>query len=237
MVGSLPVSQRVPGPCAATIFVESGHRSLTVAPLCFCVVLVIIPVPLTWLYIPEDRNPLFVMCLASTSSPWGTHCCTSLSSWSLFSCSWLPRSQAKDWTWAITSHLLGPWRVRSWHTRLTHSYLSKREDQPECVGCTCPLTAQHIMIDFVDFAHFRSRVFSDVRTMDGLFDSVTPSTVLLVCNGYWTFLQDAYLKLWLGLCLHLNIVFFSGRFYLDPTCFGTTCIWPLLLVLMCRQLI
>ncbi len=29
----------------------------------------------------------------------------------------------------------------------TNSYLLNREDQHECVGCACPLTVQHIMID------------------------------------------------------------------------------------------
>ena len=48
-------------------------------------------------------------------------------------------------------------RIRLGHTHLTHSYLLKREDQPECVGSACPLTVQHIMIDCVEFAYIRSR--------------------------------------------------------------------------------
>ncbi len=38
---------------------------------------------------------------------------------------------------------------QSYCTYLTHSYLLNREDQPECVGCACPLTVQH-MIDCVE---------------------------------------------------------------------------------------
>ncbi len=50
-------------------------------------------------------------------------------------------------------------RIRLGHTYLTHSYLLKQEDQPECVGCACPLTDQHIMIDCVEFAYIRNRFF------------------------------------------------------------------------------
>ncbi len=63
-------------------------------------------------------------------------------------------------------------RIRLGHTYLTHSYLLKREYQPECVGCACPLTVQHIMIDCVEFAYIRRRFFN-VRNMKDLFDSVT----------------------------------------------------------------
>ncbi len=61
-------------------------------------------------------------------------------------------------------------RIRLGHRYLTHSYLLKREDEPECVGCACPLTVQHIMIDCVEFAYTRSRFF-DVRNMK---DSMSP---------------------------------------------------------------
>jgi len=35
-------------------------------------------------------------------------------------------------------------RLRIGHTRLTHSYLLSRDDQPECMTCQCPLTVEHI---------------------------------------------------------------------------------------------
>ncbi len=47
-------------------------------------------------------------------------------------------------TFAERNYVLA--RIRLGHTYLTDSYLLKREDQPECVGCACPLTVQHIMI-------------------------------------------------------------------------------------------
>ncbi len=50
-------------------------------------------------------------------------------------------------------------KIHLGHTYLTHSYLLNRKDQPECVGCACPLTVQHIMIDSVEFAYIRSRFF------------------------------------------------------------------------------
>ncbi len=81
-------------------------------------------------------------------------------------------------------------RIRLGHTYLTHRYLLKREDQPECVGCACPfITVQHIMIDFVQFAYIRS-LFSYVRNMINLFDSVTPSTILLNIRAIGLFFQD-----------------------------------------------
>ncbi len=76
---------------------------------------------------------------------------------------------------------------------LTHSYLLNREDQPESVGCACPLTVQHIMIDCVEFAYIRSH-FLDVRNMKDLFNSVTPSTILLYVSAIGLFF-----KMWLDI--------------------------------------
>ena len=42
-------------------------------------------------------------------------------------------------------------RLRIGHTRLTHSYLLQREEQPVCIGCNEPLTVKHILVDCVDF--------------------------------------------------------------------------------------
>ena len=33
------------------------------------------------------------------------------------------------------------------HTRLTHSYLLNRQDQPECSHCDCALTVAHVLLD------------------------------------------------------------------------------------------
>jgi ribonuclease HI len=68
-------------------------------------------------------------------------------------------------------------RARIGHTHLTHSYLLKREDMPECFGCSCPLTVKHILIECVDFNHIRPR-FYRVASMKQLFNEVEPTKVL-----------------------------------------------------------
>ncbi len=91
--------------------------------------------------------------------------------------------------------------------------ISFTQDQPECVGCACPLTVQHIMIDCVEFAYIRSRFFS-VRNMKDLFDSVTPSTILLYVRAIGLF-SRCDLTFYLGLCTHLTITFLSSGLCLD----------------------
>ncbi len=52
-------------------------------------------------------------------------------------------------------HLQPMARIHLGHTYLTHSHLlnGNRENQPEYVGCACPLTVHHVMIDCVEFAY------------------------------------------------------------------------------------
>ena len=68
-------------------------------------------------------------------------------------------------------------RLRIGHSHLTHSYLLKREDQPECVPCQCPLTIKHILIDCLDFADIRQQ-FYDVPDMKTLFETVSPDNIV-----------------------------------------------------------
>ena len=49
-------------------------------------------------------------------------------------------------------------RLRIGHTRLTNSYLLKREDQPFCISCNEPFTVKHFLIDCIEFSHVRPRV-------------------------------------------------------------------------------
>ncbi len=58
----------------------------------------------------------------------------------------------------------------------------------DSVRCACPLTVQHTMIDCVELAYIRSR-FLDVRNMKDLFDSVTPSTILLYVRAIRLFFK------------------------------------------------
>ena len=43
-------------------------------------------------------------------------------------------------------------RLRLGHTRVTHSYLLQREEQPQCVGCEAPFTVRHFLLECCDFA-------------------------------------------------------------------------------------
>ena len=53
-------------------------------------------------------------------------------------------------------------RLRIGHTRLTHSYLLKREDQPFCISCNEPFTVKHFLIDCIEFSHMRCQFFQQM---------------------------------------------------------------------------
>ena len=57
------------------------------------------------------------------------------------------------------------------HSRVTHSYLLKGEEEPQCIPCNAPLTINHILIDCVDLAPTRQRFFH-VDGLTTLFDTV-----------------------------------------------------------------
>ena len=69
-------------------------------------------------------------------------------------------------------------RCRIGHTRLTHSYLFNREDQPECVFCAEPLTVKHLLLDCADLALARQQYYN-VGTMNQLFNTVPYSDIIL----------------------------------------------------------
>ena len=50
-------------------------------------------------------------------------------------------------------------RLRIGHTRLTHTYLLKREDQPFCIRCNEPFTVKHFLIDCIEFSQVRRQFF------------------------------------------------------------------------------
>jgi ribonuclease HI len=68
-------------------------------------------------------------------------------------------------------------RARIGHTHLTHSYLLKGEDQPECIPCQCALTIKHILIDCVDFSVIRQNHFN-VKSLKELFDTIDTRVLL-----------------------------------------------------------
>ena len=47
-------------------------------------------------------------------------------------------------------------RLRIGHTRITHSYLLKREEPPYCLGCDAPFTVRHFLLECGDFSHIRN---------------------------------------------------------------------------------
>jgi ribonuclease HI len=68
-------------------------------------------------------------------------------------------------------------RLRIGHTHLTHSYLLRDENRPECIPCQCPLTIEHILISCVDFDLIRPHYFT-ASTMFDLFNTASPRNIL-----------------------------------------------------------
>ena len=61
--------------------------------------------------------------------------------------------------------------IRIGHTRLTHSYILNREEQPQCVGCDKPTTVRHILLKCVDFSNVKNK-YCHVNTIKQLFNDV-----------------------------------------------------------------
>ena len=68
-------------------------------------------------------------------------------------------------------------RCRIGHSRLTHAYILKREDEPECVACNKPLTIKHILLECVDLMLIRQR-FYHVAGLHELFNTVKPDLII-----------------------------------------------------------
>ncbi|XP_023220583.1 uncharacterized protein LOC111622440 [Centruroides sculpturatus] len=65
-------------------------------------------------------------------------------------------------------------RLRIGHTRLTHQYLLKGDEQPVCQYCNCPLTVKHILLDCSVFEtrrrqHFGNANFKQIRVRGPIF--------------------------------------------------------------------
>ena len=68
-------------------------------------------------------------------------------------------------------------RIRIGHTYFTHNHLLKREDQPECIPCQCPLSVRHILVECVDFAPIRSQYF-EAESLKELFENYDADVIL-----------------------------------------------------------
>ena len=78
-------------------------------------------------------------------------------------------------------------RIRIGHTHLTHCFLLKKEDPPQCIVCDCHLIVKHILFDCVDFIKSRIR-YVKVYSLRELFEKVPPDSMRLVCfTDYKTF--------------------------------------------------
>ena len=63
------------------------------------------------------------------------------------------------------------------HTKLTHSYILKQEQQPQCETCRTPLTVKHLFIECRVFAHIRNHYFN-ANNMKDLFEKVNIEDIL-----------------------------------------------------------
>ena len=69
-------------------------------------------------------------------------------------------------------------RLRIGHTRIIHSYLLKREQQPYCFGCDAPFAIRHILFECSDFSQIRNKYFH-VDIIKQLFNDVPIDNVFL----------------------------------------------------------
>ena len=70
-------------------------------------------------------------------------------------------------------------QLRIGHTRLTHSYILKQEQQPQCGTYQTPLTVKHLFMECRFFAHIRNRYFK-ANNMKHLFENVNMEDILSV---------------------------------------------------------
>jgi kelch-like protein 2/3 len=68
-------------------------------------------------------------------------------------------------------------RSRIGHSYLTHAYLLKGEEQPECVDCQSPLTVKHVLLECAEL-YFIRETFYSVSSLFELFDTVDPEKIL-----------------------------------------------------------
>ena len=63
------------------------------------------------------------------------------------------------------------------HTRLTHSFILKQEQQPQCASCQTPCTVKHFLVECKAFALIRKRFFN-TNNMKDIFEKVNMDDVL-----------------------------------------------------------
>ena len=68
-------------------------------------------------------------------------------------------------------------RSRLGHARLTHSYLFRNEDPPECIYCACRMTVKHILIECPDFELSRQKYFN-CNSLPELFEKTSQANIM-----------------------------------------------------------
>ena len=71
--------------------------------------------------------------------------------------------------------------LRIGHTRITHSYLLKRDEQQHCFGCDAFFTVRHILLECSDFSHIKNK-FSHVDTIKHLFNDVPIDNIFFLAH-------------------------------------------------------
>src|SRR5208282_5068486 len=77
-------------------------------------------------------------------------------------------------------------RLRIGHTRLTHSYLMKGENPPQCTCCQTVLTIEHLLLHCNNYTSIRNKYY-DTTTLSELFSKISPHKILEFlkeCNLY-----------------------------------------------------
>lgn len=69
-------------------------------------------------------------------------------------------------------------RLRVGHTHLTHSYLLKKEQAPECHKCNLPLTVEHVLIGCSIYTSQRSKYFINCNSIEDLFNSLSCKVII-----------------------------------------------------------
>ena len=68
-------------------------------------------------------------------------------------------------------------KLRIGHTRITHSYLLKRKQQPMCYACQTKYTVKNILIECTDLDHIR-KTFYSTNNMKELFQNTEINNVI-----------------------------------------------------------
>ena len=82
-----------------------------------------------------------------------------------------------EWHPALRKEQVTITRLRIGHSRLTHSFRLKQEQQPQCSTCQTPFTIKHVLLECKVFNDTRKRYFH-TNTTEDLFENVHMDNVL-----------------------------------------------------------